>query len=320
MMRPARLFVAIVFLTLACLPLRAADTVEIQQHWQAGKRYYQTMRTEQSTNVAFGDQKVEQTMTMTAEMTMTVSRPEAGQPKRLTMRYGRMAAQLVMNGQKMGFDSADPSTSDDPLGLSKTLGPLVGKELKAVLNEKDEVVSIENYDEFVKNMTSAVSVPGMDWSKMFSKERLSQMVEQGFLHTTPGKPVAIGETWPFETHLDLSPLGEVSMKGMYTLKSVGLHDGTNCAEIVTEGTLTMDLEHGGAVDKSSPGADLGMEVSGGTIKGTIWFDPQLGFARDTQFVQEMKMSMKNPADESAKIEIPMKQTISVVLTKIEDVK
>ena len=43
-------------------------------------------------------------------------------------------------------------------------------------------------------------------------------------------------------------------------------------------------------------------------------------ARETQFVQEMTISMQTPADPSATIAVPMKQNITVKLTNIEYVK
>ena len=80
----------------------------------------------------------------------------------------------------------------------------------------------------------------------------------------------------------------------------------------------MDLD--AQKDDKSPIAALGMKVTDGSIKGPVWFDPQLGAARESQLVQEMTISMKNPTDPTATINVPMKQNISVKLTKVEDLK
>ena len=111
----------------------------------------------------------------------------------------------------------------------------------------------------------------------------------------------------------------MAITGTYTLKSLGDHNGVRCAEIQTDGTVAMDLSEPAKGD-ASPLGNLGLKVTDGSIKGPVWFDPQLGMARETQLVQEMKISMKNPADPSATISVPMKQNISVKLTKIEDAK
>ena len=112
--------------------------------------------------------------------------------------------------------------------------------------------------------------------------------------------------------------GEVAVAGTYKVTNIADHDGVRCAEIQTDGKLSMDLD--AQKDDSSPIAALGMKVTDGSIKGPVWFDPQLGIARESQLVQEMTISMKNPTDPSASINVPMKQNISVKLTKVEDLK
>jgi hypothetical protein len=314
-------FTAVLALTLlAGASLRAADSIDIKQRWVAGKKYFQTMQTNQQSTLTFGEKKMEQSSSMTVELTMAVSAAKDNEPKRMTIRYERTAMQISTNGQKMGFDSADPNPGNDPLGLAKTAGATVGKELKILLNDQDEVTAIENYDEFIKALAPS-AVPGFDPAKMFGKDSLTQMLKQGGLHAVPGKPVTVGDTWPFKTEINLPQLGKVAMTGSYTLKGTGDHNGTNCAEITTDGTLSMEIGAvSGDADTNSALAKLGMKVTDGKLTGSIWFDPQLGFSRDAQLVEEMTISMKNPADPSATMTIPMKQTISVVLTKIEDLK
>jgi hypothetical protein len=306
---PPRLIAALAFALLARAPLPAADLVDIQQHWVAGKKYYQTTRTAVESKFEIGADKMDESSNMTLDLTMTVSPPVTGQPKRMTIRYERAAMQVIINGQKFGFDSADPSTFDDPLGLAKSAGAMVGKELKLVLDENDEVTKIENYDEFVKSVTPAAEA-GSDATALISRDSFTEMLKEGGLSAVPGKPIPIGGTWSFHTRNDLAQLGTVSVTGTYTLQGVGDHNGTKCAEISVTGKLSMDLPSSAVDgDKAAPES----KVTDGTLQGTVWFDPQLGIARDTQLVHEMTIS--TGADR-----MPMKQTISVTLTKVEDVK
>ena len=62
-----------------------------------------------------------------------------------------------------------------------------------------------------------------------------------------------------------------------------------------------------------------MKVTSGTVKGTVWFDPQLGIARDAQLEQEMTITMKNPADPRPR-KCADEADIATTLTKIEDIK
>jgi hypothetical protein len=105
------------------------------------------------------------------------------------------------------------------------------------------------------------------------------------------------------------------------LKGMAEHDGNQVAEIAADAKISMDFTGGDAAQPgASPLAQLGMKIEGGTLKGTIYFDPKLGFARGTKMTQEMTMTMKNPTDPSATITVPIKQTIDMKLTKVEDVK
>lgn len=316
---PALLTIALLT-AFAAAPLSAADAVELKQRWLPGKQYFQTMQSAQSTAMTIGAQKIEQKSTTTMDMTLAVRPHEDGARKRMTIKYDRVAMQMEMNGQKMGFDSAKPGEGTDPMGLGKTLGATVGKELKVLLSATDEIAEIENYDEFIKNLAPS-PVPGMDMGKMFNKESMAQMMKQGSLQALPGKPVKPGDAWPFTTTIELPQLGKVAMKGTYTFKGMAERGGVPCAEIITDGQISLDM---GKPDPASPTgaalAQLGMKVEGGTLKGTVWFDPKLGFARDAQLTQEMNMTMKNPTDPAATITVPLKQDITTTLTKVEDLK
>jgi hypothetical protein len=319
------LFPAAALIVLSCAQASAADAIELKQRWIVGKKYYQTVQTTQTSTIAIAGQTIEQSAATTMEISQTVQPGEAGKGKRLTIRYDRVAMDMSTAGQKMGFDSAKPGEGNDALGMGKSLGSITGKELYVVINDKDEVVSVENFDEFTKGFQPGA--PGMEIGKMFSKESITQMVKGSALQTMPGHLVKPGDSWPYSTEVDLPQIGKVGVKGTYTLKGVGDHEGVQCAEIQTEGAISLDFNGGaagspGAADASggSPLAKLGLKVEGGTLKGTIWFDPKLGHTRDAQLDQEMTMTMKNPTDPAATLTIPVKQKISAKLTKVEDVK
>ena len=315
----ARLLLTAALFTCAATRLCAAEAVELKQRWIPGKQYFQTMQSTQGTTIDLGAQKMEQKTSTTMEMSLAVRAHEDGARKRVTVKYERVAMAMEMNGQKMGFDSAKPGDGADPLGLGKTLGATVGKELRLLLTATDEVSEVENLEEFAKNFTAA-PIPGMDMAKMFTKEAMAQMMKQGALQAMPGRPVAPGDSWPYTTTVALPQMGKVAMKGTYTFKGMVQRGGVACAEIATEGTIALDM----AADPASPAGGalsaLGMKVEGGTLKGTVWFDPKLGFGREAQLTQEMTMTMKNPADPNATIKVPLKQEITTTLTKVEDVK
>ena len=306
----------ILALVCAVTTLNGADTVELKQRWETGKKYIFTTQTSQQSTVTIGTVKAEQTAGMTMETSVSVRPYEDGKRKELTMRYDRVSMELLINGQKLGYDSAKPNEGTDPLGLGKSVGALVGKELKILTDEKDTPAEVENYDEFVEQMKAAGSPAGLDVTKMFTRPGLVETLKQGSLQAFPDHPVAPGDSWSFSTKVTMAQIGTVTVKGTYTFKGMTSHGGAQCAEIVTDGTLSLELEGGDA-----EAAKLGAKIIKGTMKGPVWFDPQLGMAREANLDHDLTISIKNPLDASGgDLAVPMKQTAKYTLTRIEDLK
>ena len=298
----------------------SAQTVEIKPRWQVGKKISQTMHMDQGSTIAIGEQKMEQKVGMTMDSTMTVRAHENGKHKRVTLKYERVAMDMNMAGQEMKYDSAKADdAAADPLGMGKALGVFVGKEIKFVLDEKDEVLDVENLDAMMKEMAAANPMAAM-LGQMFNKDAMKNMMRQSSLYGSPGKPVKAGDAWPYVFSMAMAPLGKVSMTGNYTMKGQSDHGGVKCAELALTGKLAIEAAPADA--SADPGAAslqaLGLSASGGTLSGTVWFDPALGISRDAQMTQEINLKMKNPQKPDESLEIPMKQVIKQTITKVED--
>lgn len=302
-----RSLVPLAILTLSISRLTAADTIEIKQQWPVGKKLSRTMKMEQSSAFEIAGQKMDQKMNMTMETSTGVAKHEDGKQKRLAMKYDRMALDMTMGPQKVAYDSAKPQ--DDPLGMGKAIGGIVGKEFKILVNEKDEISGIENYDEIAAGLGA-----GSPIGQMFGKDQLTEMVKQGALQGVPGKPVKVGDSWPLDVTMKLPQMGAFKTKGTYTLKSVGSHDGVPSAEIAVNATIGVDAATDGA---PSP---LGLKITDGKMTGTMWFDQTLGMVRSSDITTNMSISMKNPTQPDATMTIPTTQHITQTLTKVEDSK
>jgi hypothetical protein len=310
---PSRVILPLGALVIFAGSLFADDGIELKERWTVGKKYYQTTQTIQTSTTIIAGQTREKSHSTTMEMSAAVRAQGDGKGKRMTVEINRVAMEMSINGQNINFDSGKPGEGNDPLGVGKTMGSLVGKKLQMLLNEKDEITEFENYDEFIKLLGS--SMPGMDMSKVFSKESMTQMMNVRALHTLPGNPVKPGDRWPFSTKMDLPQLGKGGLTGTYTLKSVADRDGVQVAEIIVDSII--DFGGADSSNPATPQADQrGAKMKKGSIKGTIWFDPKLGFERDSQLTQEM--TTKNPSDPSDTI--LNKQTTKTKLTKVEDLE
>jgi len=292
--------------------LSAADTLELKQRWVVGKKYDQTIRTVETSSVSVGAQTMEESTSTTMEISQAVRAQGDGNGKRMTLKYERVAMEKSMNGEKASFDSSKPDPGNDPQGMAKIMGSAVGKELQILLTDKDDIIGIENYDDFIRQLGTS-PVPGVNMASIFGKESIVQMMKGQELQSVPSHPVKPGDSWPFTMNVDMAGSGKVSIVGNYMLKGMADHDGNRVAEIFADARISMDFT-------GAQLAQFGMKVEGGSLKGTILFDPKLGIARLTQMTQTMTMTMRNPQNPSATLAIPVKRTVEMTLTKVQDLK
>lgn len=288
------------------------QAVELKQQWRVGKRYVQAMETEHATTIDLAGQKMDQKMNMIIENSTTVSPHEDGKQKRRTTQINRVAMNMSMAGQVMGFDSAKPEKTDaQGFGsVGKEFSRLIGKSLKLVANEKDEVTDIENFEEFLGELGPVVAANPL--GQMFTKKSVMEMFKQGGLRSTPAGAVKPGDSWDWI--LKTEGFGLIELHGTYTFKGMVDHGGVPCAEIVMQGELANYQAPGaGAAAQLPP-----MQINRLKLSGTVWFDNALGMARETVMHQDMEMTIENPLAKGEKMTVPTKQLITVTLTKVED--
>src|SRR5258708_3904678 len=143
-----RPFAATFALVLTLSAAHAADTITLQQHWQVGKRYWQSMKMNQVTSMTLGEMKIDQKMEMTIDSSTTVTKHEDGQSKRAAVKYERMVMDMDINGQKTTFDSAKADAGGGPIG--NPFGAIAGKEIRLVLDANDPATGVENFDELIQ--------------------------------------------------------------------------------------------------------------------------------------------------------------------------
>ncbi len=295
---------------------RADDAIEIKQRWIPGKTYSFVQTLDQASEFTLGGQKMSQKMTSGSDISMSVTATDHG--KKLVECINHMAVDVDANDHKISYDSAKPDADATAAPMSGALGLLVGKEIRVALNDKDEPSDIENWDELQQKFTSLNPAA----ARAFNKDSLSEMIKQGMLGSFPGHPVKPGDSWPFNLTFNMPTAGKIAIKGNYTLRSVGIHDGVNCAEIGMDAKLGIDTSALGqnADGTANPIADLKMQLDDGSISGTIWFDLTLGAVHDMVSDQAMTVSMLDPSDHTQSMQMPMKQVVKMKLEKVEDTK
>lgn len=300
--------IAFAFLSATTTPAQS-QTIDIKPRWQVGKKYTQTSKTEEISTIEIGNQKMEQKVGMTIESTLAIRLHENGKFKRVTMKYDRIAIAMSMAGQEIKCDSAKAGDAEsDPLGAGKLVGILIGKEVKMVLDDKDEVIEVGNLDALLKQMAAADPKASM-FGELFNKDAMKNMIRQNSLLGAPGKPVKAGDAWPFTYSVSMEPAGKVSIAGNYTMKGQSVRAGAKCAELAISGKIGIEAAPTGA----TPGPG-----SAGTLSGSVWFDPALGICRDSETTRQMNLKVKNPVKPDEPMEVPMKQVVKQTITKVEN--
>jgi hypothetical protein len=319
-MKRSTAIAAVAFLTASPL-VSGQEAIEIKQEYRVGKRYVQEMKTSQKMKMDMGGQKMDMNTEITVAMTSTVTPGKALDTRMLTITYDRMAMDMDMMGQKVTYDSADKTAAANP--MLSSLGQIIGKAISVELGKDNEVISVSGMDKLM----GAAGNPMM--KGMFSDKAMGQMIQQGLLQGLPTKPVKVGDSWDFSQSVELPQIGTVGATGTYTYTGDVTEDGAKCIKItLSKGKLDMALD-GGKKDAKSAGesspeqdaiAKMGMKLADSSMTGTLVLDPALAFVRKVEMDQNMTISMASPADPTQKMEMPLKQHITMDLIKVEDVK
>jgi len=310
---------------------RCEDAITLRQQFTVGKRYEFGMKMVQESNVSFGGHEMEQKMSMAMKYSMTVRQHEDGKRKRVALRYGRVAMEVNTAGQTMSYDS-DKKDAGANAGPFESLGLLVDKEMIMVLDEKDQMLDVENFDAVTKALSAGPA--GKVIGQMFNKSSMKELFQGSLLRSMPDHPVKPGDSWPLSYKASMGQMGSMAVKGTYTYNKPVQEAEHRCALIGFASTLEMDMDFGkiagAAAGENGAAASemikkMDMKVTDSAMTGKVTFDLELGMARTTEVATTMKMTMKLPKEANlpggaSEMTMPIKQTISVTLLSTEDAK
>jgi hypothetical protein len=303
--------------------LSAADPIELKQRWVAGKKYEQTIQKTEATSWTIKGDARDNLLKSTMEISESAPVQPAGVVRSLTVKWDRVVFERPLapkaSARAMAvYDSSKPKESTDFTGLGEFHARIAGKELQFLLGKKDEITVIANHDAFIRQIGSA-PLGGVDFSQDFSQESLIRIVRTGALQATPGRPVKPGDRWPFSMEVEMMRPNKIGMNGEYTLKSIGDHEGVQCAEIVIDATAALNANPASdSIMGSGTLAQSGWTLQGGSLKGTIWFDPAQGITRESQMTADLKFKSNDPWRND--MDILDKLDFHTKLTAVEDLK
>ena len=296
-----------------------SDPADLRLKWKTGQRHQQRMEMTMKTETSGGPmpKPMKQDVIMNTESTLTTLAPRAGGGQELELQFGDIDMSVMMGGQEvMGFDSRGEALDNNPAaGIFRSM---VGAKLKYLLNESNRVEKVEGWQELSQKV--AAQAPGAARGMLagvFNEEYFKQMADYG--RSLPPGPVNKGQSWSAAQEITMGPLGKMVLDLDYIFKGWEPHNKQHSAAVTFTGTMTSKPAEGGA-----PGPFGKMNIEGGKVSGTYWFNPVAGMLVDTVMDLDLKMIMDlagaggpAPAGEaptSMIITNVMKQKIQIKLT------
>ncbi|RME96031.1 MAG: hypothetical protein D6766_01715 [Verrucomicrobia bacterium] len=300
-----RLAWAALAVTLACGPSRAADpdTVELVPKWPVGKRLVTRINVEQNQRIqGAGPRPVSQQISQEQEIAIDVLRVNDRKETEMEARFQAMKMQMRMGGaQLFSYDSQNRRFGEvNP--VAEAMDRLLEARLKLFADEQGRVTRVEGIKEMLESMDTR-GMAGQMLKGMFNEDAVKQMgmLPQGF----PYRKVKLGESWTSETSMAAGPVGTIKVQMQHTFDGWETRGGIRCARITYTGTITS-----GAAEAAGNSA-LSFDIQGGRLRGTNWFDPELGQVREGTSDVYMKLNITAGAQQMS-IDLSQKVTNKLI--------
>jgi len=188
----------------------------------------------------------------------------------------RIETNATADGSRISYDTADrkkqhPDLTDMAKGLlSVTTG--------AVYTQDNEFKAFEG------------AAPEESTQAM-----MRALTNQGF----PEKPVGPGDTWNHKIETTMGQMGTVKYDLDYKFKQMVSHNGANCALLTISGSMSTI---------PGAGANEGFDLKSRSLRGVMYFDPQLRAARKYEINAQLDLTAHGR-------KMPGTMTTRTVLTK-----
>lgn len=319
-------FLFFALLTFAPLLHARADGVEIRQRYKDGFRYKQQVTIAQESSVSTGltNTTTKSDTAFDLESTATMTQQGNGNVMSVEVRYTKIVMSVDRDGKVFRFDSAMPG-EQSMAGPLQTLAGLPGRGFNLIINEHGAIVSVDASNVAVSTMASANRVTATSFREMFEPESIKRIVAQTMICSPKGMIPKINDSWPLSQELMLPGIGKLTVTGNYTLAGMAESEGIQCAKIAVDGTYAqeptakkLDLTDNDRFDTLS--RQMNLKLDGSTLTGSILFDPAISFPRELNITQTINITAKIPDGTANVIKMPIKQTISVKLVEMSEVR
>ncbi len=255
--------------------------------WPVGARYVYRLELEQHSTNQFSEQPapIVEHVAMGISYSLTVRNQNTNTGTNLELEF--LAYELEMKEADkiaLAYDSAPGATNQGPKDLGDSFRKLIGSKVQLEIDAQGKSGRAVDLEAWRKTLASDPPGP--------AQEILAQQFHEGFFQqitdfgkALPDKPVYVGDSWPYRVEVPAGALGTIAADSTITLARWQKTERDLFAVLETKGTLQ---------GKPNPESPALLALDQGTVRGTSWFDPELGALVESAVEQSMRLRAQPP--------------------------
>lgn len=304
---PVRIATRLIFAAASCV--HAEDGESLQLKWEPGVRHVQRLQIDQTGKLPSKGGTRDQHAHITAGEVITIGPHAKAGWRTIGIAFTFFSISGANGDAAFAYDSRRPGAGPDKAttDAGNAIRAYLGREFVFQMDPQSKISTTPAFDTLIREITREVPDAEAPVKAFFSKSNLTQLLKLGTLPAVPAEPVKPGAAWPFETRFAIPIAGNLLMDGTCSFQGRAKRGGALCAVIPLNGELEL---------MSSPQASLlGLKDAHGEISGFVWFDPVLGWARESVTTWEVTAVLGGIAsarDGSPQL-VPLRQTTQVTL-------
>jgi hypothetical protein len=185
---------------------------DIKWKFEKGKTFYQQLTTETTQDLKVMGQDVKQKQSQTFYFSWTPIDMKDDSWV-LEQEIKGVKVDIDIGGNKIAYDSANPGSTNTPLG--EFFKALIGTKFKLTLDKDLKVTKVEGGKEFLDKLVSANQQMKPLLESILSDDALKQMADPTF-RIAANKEVAPKDEWKYTSTLALGPIGKYETVYTYT--------------------------------------------------------------------------------------------------------
>jgi hypothetical protein len=207
---------AMLLVALMGLSVYAEDAVKLEWIFEKGKPFYQEMntKTKQTMKIMAMD-NITQNQEQTFYFSWTPLEQDKDKNWIVDQEIVGVKMDIEIGGNKITFDSTNPSAGAANNPLADFFKALVGSKFKLTISPDMKVLKIDGREEFINKLVKANPQMEPLLKQILGDEALKQMADPAFA-SVPGKPVKKGESWEKQSKLIMGPIGTYDTTYKYT--------------------------------------------------------------------------------------------------------